>query len=234
MNKKFSAILLSGGSGSRLNENTPKQFLILNKKPIFTYSLELLIQEPQIKEIIIVYKVGTKKQIKDYIDSHHNLRDKKDILYTPGGPSRQKSVFNGLQKCNYENVILHETARPLITRELLDKVIKSEFDAVSASCPIPFTVLEKDTTDTISKILKRDNLVNIQLPQKFPTAKLLSAHSLAEAKNLKFTDDSSLYFAAGYDVHLIDGDENNLKITIERDLSIAEFILKEQEKKNQE
>ena len=139
--KSVSAVLLSGGSGSRMGGSCPKQFLELNGKPVFAYSLEALSGFPEIGEIVIVYREGTRKEIENIIAA---LKiELPPLLWQPGGETRRQSVAAGLALCSYPVTLLHETARPLVTRETVAAVLRHPAEAVTLGCEIPFTVLEK-------------------------------------------------------------------------------------------
>ena len=139
--KSVSAVLLSGGSGSRMGGSCPKQFLELNGKPVFAYALEALSGFPEIGEIVIVYREGTRKEIENIIAA---LKiELPPLLWQSGGETRRQSVAAGLALCSYPVTLLHETARPLVTRETVAAVLRHPAEAVTLGCEIPFTVAAK-------------------------------------------------------------------------------------------
>lgn len=219
-----SAVLLAGGCGSRMGAGRPKQFLELNGKPVFAYALEALSGFPEIGEIVIVYKEGTRDEAERIAAAMKPGLP--PLLWQPGGETRRQSVAAGLTRCSFPVTLLHETARPLVTRETVAAVLRHPAEAVTPGCEIPFTVLEKTESNEIGRILRRDRLFNVQLPQKFPTEKLREAHRLAEESGKTYTDDSSLFFDAGFSCAVAEGDPQNIKITRPEDLFIAEAVLK--------
>lgn len=219
-----SAVLLCGGSGSRMGAGCPKQFLELAGKPVLLYALEALTGFPEIGEIIVVYREGSRSETEAVLSRTNEALP--PLVWQPGGATRQESVFNGVSRCRYPVTLLHEAARPLVTRRTVAEVLHHPAEAVTPGAEIPFTVLEKNDRNEICAVLKRDRLFNVQLPQKFRTAALTEAHRRAAEHGETFTDDSSLYFAAGYACSVIPGDPQNLKITRPDDLFLAEAILK--------
>lgn len=225
-----SAVLLCGGSGSRMGAGCPKQFLELNGKPVLLYALEALTGFPEIGEIVVVYREGSRNETEAVLAQTDEALP--PLVWQAGGTTRQESVFNGVSRCRYPVVLLHEAARPLVTRETVAAVLNHPAEAVTPGAEIPFTVLEKNENDEICAVLKRDRLFNVQLPQKFRTEALRTAHRRAAERGETFTDDSSLYFAAGYACSVMPGDPQNLKITRPDDLFLAEQILKARRNRN--
>ena len=224
----ISTILLSGGVGSRSGKNIPKQYCKLKEKTIFCYCLEEIIKANLTKELVIVYGLGFLETIKNIVKPFKT--EFKSIKYVLGGNTRQESVYNGLQVCTGNQVILHESARPLITSNDLLKIANFHSENVTMGIDIPFTVLQKNN-GKITNILKRDELFNVQLPQKFNLEQLINAHELAIEEDRKFTDDSSLMFYYSNSVDVLDGSTENIKITNSKDFIIAEEILNKREEK---
>jgi 2-C-methyl-D-erythritol 4-phosphate cytidylyltransferase len=225
--KEFSCVLLAGGIGSRTKKEIPKQFFLLNGKPLIFHSFIKFYEIDEIKEIIITCP-------KDYIDDTKEKvigniifeREQTKIRFIQGGITRQKSVLIALKNCKYNNVIIHEAARPLVSKEDIFKIINSDKEAITLVNKIDFTVLEKKG-NSIKNILKRENLVNIMLPQKYNRDKLLEAHEYYNKTNIEFTDDSSLYYDYYKECYIEYGDPKNIKITDYKDFITAEAILGE-------
>ncbi len=218
----FSVILLSGGVGSRSGKNIPKQYCDLQGKRVINYCLDSIKDAGLLEEIVIVYGDGFLDLVKEIMEPYQNFF--KTIKYVPGGETRQDSVMSGLDACSYGNILLHESARPLITSDDLKKVAEYPEDNVTMGIDIPFTVLRK-SNGFIESILERETLFNVQLPQKFNRETLLNAHKNAKKHKKTFTDDSSLVFYYNSKVAVINGSEENIKLTTANDFSIAERIL---------
>lgn len=220
---KQSVILLAGGKGNRMEKKIPKQFLLLAGKPVIMHSIERLEKISSIEEIIIVCVEGYKKYIENYI-LKYNLKKKYKIVM--GGNTRQESVFNGLKEVNTESVIIHESARPFVTIKDFENIINSNEKNVTFGIQIPFTVLGVKN-DKINYSLNRQELINIQLPQKYETMKIYDCHLNALKDNKIFTDDSSLMFNYGKEILVLKGQSYNIKLTEANDFIVGEEIYKE-------
>lgn len=220
----YSLVLLSGGSGTRMNNNTPKQYMMLSGKPIIMHTLERVDSIDCIDEIIVVCKADYEKQIKAYIANYHLSKTYK-IAYA--GESRQASVYNGLLLAKNESVIIHEAARPFVKASEFLELINAEQKNVTYGSPINYTVLTYEN-NVIDGILQRDKLINIQLPQKFEKETLLSCHQRAIAEKKMFTEDASLvFYYTNKPIAVIRGKDYNLKITTPEDIIIGEKLYKE-------
>lgn len=219
----FSVILLAGGSGSRMEQIIPKQFLMLAGKPIIMHSIERLDQIDIIQEIIIICHKDYIELVNSYINTYM-IKTRCKII--PGGATRQESTYIGLQEATYENVIVHEAARPFVKKCEFEQLILNEHPNAIFGIAIPFTVLKG--TDHITELLERKELVNVQLPQKFQRSSLLIAHQKAVEDNKGFTEDASLlfYYEKG-NIGIVPGSIYNLKITEPVDLITGEVIYKE-------
>lgn len=219
----FSVVLLSGGSGSRMEKSIPKQFLMLAGKPIIMHSIERLDQIEGIQEIVIVCHKDYIELVKSYLDSYM-IKTRCKVI--PGGATRQESTYIGLQEATYESVIVHEAARPFVKKCEFDQLILDKHQNAIFGAAIPFTVLKG--TDHITELLERKELVNVQLPQKFQRTPLLKAHQKAVEDNLGFTEDASLlFYYEKVNIGIIPGSIYNLKITEPVDLITGEVIYKE-------
>lgn len=219
-----SFILLAGGKGSRMEQDLPKQFLMLAGKPVIMHIMERLEHIDEISEVIVVCIDDYKKYIEDYINKY---RLKKPYILVNGGKTRQDSVLNGLEVAKYETVILHEAARPFVTIEDFKRLIINEHSNVTYGKEIHYTVLKRDN-NFISGILDRETLINVQLPQKFGKTALINAHYKAREDGRFFTEDASLLsFYTSKKINIINGKDYNIKLTTNLDLIIAEEIYKE-------
>jgi 2-C-methyl-D-erythritol 4-phosphate cytidylyltransferase len=220
----YSLILLAGGKGTRMKKELPKQFLLLAGKPIIMHILERVEKVSSIGEVIIVCLEEYKGYIFDYIEKY-GLR--KSYILVSGGETRQQSVLNGLEASKYDNIILHESARPFVSVEDFENIINNEYLNVTYGREIPFTVLNRNENN-VSGILERETLINTQLPQKFEKKGLLQAHYEAKTEGKIFTEDASLLFNYKKEpIYILEGNDYNIKLTTNFDLLIAEEIYKE-------
>lgn len=217
---KTSAILLAGGIGQRMQSNTPKQFLELDKKPIALYSFQLFLDMPEIDEIIVVCH----NDFKDLFKSVHSKR----VWFALPGERRQDSVYNGLQATSHELICVHDAARPFIDRDLILKVLEAgeKYGAAAVGVPVIFTVKEIDGQNFVRNTPDRTSLWEIQTPQVLERGIIIEGFAYAKQHHLTVTDDVSLAELIGKRVKLVKGSHTNLKMTVPNDLAIANHILK--------
>lgn len=221
----YSLVLLSAGKGLRFGESTPKQYLALAGKPMIVHALERIEDIPEICETVIVCHPDYEGVIKKYLSEYRLC---KKTVFTSGGESRQDSVYNGLIAASYDNIILHEAARPLVSTADFRSLIECPKDNVTYTYPIAATVLKKSKNDYISDILNRDELVCLQAPQKFVKSDLLKVHNLARRDGAIFTEDAGmLYYYTKQPVYCLRGKPYNVKITEYTDLLFAETLFQE-------
>jgi 2-C-methyl-D-erythritol 4-phosphate cytidylyltransferase len=219
----YSLILLAGGQGSRMKHSVPKQYLLLHGKPIMVHVLERIDVLDKIGEIIITCPQSYIDKTKEIVESYGLT---KKIIYTEGGATRQESTYNALKLVSSPSVIIHEAARPFVRSDEFEKLISVEDESATYALDIPFTVLKGH--EYIEENLNRSELLNIQLPQKFNTKKLIEAHEAAIKHNKLYTEDASLYFEYTKEkIRVLEGTEYNIKITRPIDMKIAEIIYKD-------
>ncbi len=219
----ITAVILSGGKGVRMKNVVPKQYLLLAGKPMIMHSIERIDSIPQINEIVIVCEKSFESSL-ELMMKQYNITT--PIRFAPAGATRQESVFSGLQKVSNDLVLLHEAARPFVLKNDFLKLINEKEKNVTFGYEIPFTVVKGK--EIILDTLSRDELKNIQLPQKFEVKTLLKAHEMAQKNNEKFTEDASMittYKLA--DVKIINGNSYNIKITEPIDFLVGEIIYRE-------
>lgn len=227
----YSLLLLNGGIGSRLGAEKAKQFLKLNGIPILAYALKVADRVSGITEIVVNFPPGERDVVEQLVSDY---AVQTPVVYVEPGETRHDSVLALLKRASNDNVLIHETARPLVSEEDFSSLISSSFKNVSLMRPISFTVAPVDpATSEITGSLERDRLRNVQLPQKFSKEDLLAAHTKAESESMKFTEDSTLLAVAGIPVHFIDGNDRNLKITTPVDMKIARALLSREEDINE-
>jgi|GEM_PF-5905178 2-C-methyl-D-erythritol 4-phosphate cytidylyltransferase len=194
--------------------------------------------------LLILRNLLKPKLIKKLIKINKNIINKK-IIITFGGDIRQDSIYNGLIKASNSKVIIYESSRPFISKEDFIKIIEDPFDNITYGDKINFTVLIKEERKNekkedknnnsiienkkiffIKSILDRESLVNIQLPQKFKKENLIFAHKKAKEEKRIFTDDSSLLFYYGYNVKILEGNPENIKITYKNEIKNYKYLFK--------
>lgn len=219
----YSLLFLNGGVGSRVGADQPKQLLKVKGIPLLVYSLVAVDKLDAIDQIIINYPSGWRDTIEEVLRSYSI---KTPVVLVEAGETRHTSVAAMLPHVKNEHVIIHESARPLVTQKDFETLIAAEHENISYMLPIPFTVAPVDPqTKKVTGSLERNLLRNVQLPQKFNKQTLQIAHSFAEEKKVEFTEDATLVASAGYPVYFIDGSDQNFKITTPLDIIIATRLL---------
>lgn len=217
----FGMVVLAGGIGRRIGRPFPKQFLLLGGKPLLIHVLEKARAIPELEQVVITCPEAHLDETKQLLANHGFGERFRCIV---GGASRQESVYLGLQAlAGADSVVIHEAVRPLVTADEFRALIASPDENVMFGIPISFTVLRGH--EYVEGLLDREELVNVQLPQKFSLPKLRAAHEAARADGSSFTEDASLFVAySGERVRILPGSERNVKITVPADIVMAEAL----------
>lgn len=218
--KKY-AIIVAGGSGTRMGGNLPKQFMLLRGKPVIYYTIKTFLDAYDDMQIILVLPADYSDTGQQIIDAY---LDKSRIRSTAGGDTRFQSVKNGLALVEEASIVfVHDGVRCLLSKELIHRCFEK---AVENGTAIP-AVVSRDSIRLLdsndSKAYDRNKVMLIQTPQTFQSKLLLPAFQTAYKEG--FTDEATVAEASGIKVSLIEGEENNIKITRPVDLLIAEKIL---------
>lgn len=231
------AIILSGGVGSRMGLNIPKQYVMVGGQPVINYSLKMFFDNENIDAVII----GVANEWKEFLKENvSNLDNNKPIFYAEPGVTRQYSIYNALKVAwnagfNEEDyVIIHDAARPLVSHELINRCLEAVkyADAILPVIPVKDTTYLSEDGRHIKSLLNRKCLWSGQSPEAFPLGKYLKLHDDTPCEELlKITGSTELSFKAGHDCQMIEGDSLNFKITTPEDLSNFEAILTKENNK---
>ena len=218
---KCAVIIVAAGRGHRFGSDMPKQYCDLNGRMILSHTLAAFCAHPLVRSVTTVIHPDDVELFK---------RAAKGLFkatYVFGGRERQDSVRLGLQSLKDENpdiVLIHDAARPFVSFDLINRVIAACADkGAIPALPVVDTLKFAGESRLIQKTVDRQGLWRVQTPQGFPFAQILKAHEQAEGKAL--TDDAAVAESAGLPVALVDGDEDNFKITTAADLARAQKIL---------
>lgn len=226
--KKY-AVIVAGGSGSRMGGNLPKQFMLLKNKPVLYYTLKTFLESYADLQIILVLPVDFTDMGQEIIDAFF---DKDRIRITAGGETRFQSVKNGLALITEESIIfVHDGVRCLLSANLIHHCYETALSTGSAIPAIPCKDSVRLVYEHGSDPVDRNRLVLIQTPQTFHSKIILPAFQI-DYKD-KFTDEATVVEAFGLHVTLVKGEETNIKITQPVDLLIAERILEERSQKSE-
>ncbi len=218
--KKY-AVIVAGGIGSRMNTSIPKQFLLLNGKPILFYTIDTFLKAYDDLNIILVLPEEFMAAGQEIIDAFF---DYSRIKITAGGRTRFHSVQNGLQLIKEESIIfVHDGVRCLLTTALIHRCYAAAVENGTAIPVIPSKDSVRLITQATNEVIDRAKIRLVQTPQTFHSKILLPAFNI-DFKD-KFTDEASVVEAFGIKVDLIEGEEMNTKITTPFDLLVAEKIL---------
>lgn len=223
-----SAILLSGGLGTRMGAPIPKQYLPLAGKPVVFHSFDLFLSHPKIQEVIVVCKAECNHFFTSYPKA--KITGAPSLRFALPGPRRQDSVFNGLQQVSSGAtfVCIHDGARPLLSPEDLNNVILSaeRYGAASLASPIKNTLKLASSDGFVSKTIDREGVWEVYTPQVARISLIRQGFAIANTGNLTATDDNFLIELTGHPVKLVDGDPSNIKITTPEDLFFASCMKK--------
>jgi 2-C-methyl-D-erythritol 4-phosphate cytidylyltransferase len=214
------AIIVAGGSGSRMGSTLPKQFMLLKGKPLLWFTINAFIEAYDDVQIILVLPEA-------YLDN--GTRIAKEFPYnririTTGGQTRFHSVKNGLRLVdNHSIVFVHDGVRCLVTPELIRRCGTAAIENGNAVPAIPASDTIRIETQSGNEFIDRNKAYLIQTPQTFFSNVIKNAFEQEYVDS--FTDEASVVEKTGEKIFLVEGEQNNIKITRPLDLVLAEYIL---------
>jgi 2-C-methyl-D-erythritol 4-phosphate cytidylyltransferase len=215
------AVIVAGGSGTRMGTAVPKQFLQLAGKPVLHHTImAFLTAIPDINIVLVL----PENQISYAQMVLSSFTERIDITIVAGGATRFHSVQNGLKDIPEDAIIfVHDGVRPLCTPDLIRACWQQAVEHGSAIPAIPVADSIRKLNHGGSEPVDRSLLRSIQTPQTFQASILL--HAYKQPYQVSFTDEATVVEAAGGRVDLIDGEKSNIKITTPEDLLIAEALI---------
>lgn len=231
--KRFVAIVLAAGTGSRMNSDIPKQYMKLGDYPVLYYSLKAF-EESDVESVILVSGAPDIAYCRKEIVERYGFR--KVYAVVAGGKERYLSVYEGLKAVSQADyVLIHDGARPLIDQESIRRsmdVVETEKACVLAT-PVKDTIKVSDDAGYVMETPKRSRLWAIQTPQSFSYDLIMQAYAklflVQQAGDMLplMTDDAMIVEQmSGHKVKLVQGKNENIKITTPEDLGVAELFLK--------
>lgn len=232
------AILPAAGLGTRMGSELPKQFLELEGAPILLHTMRRIASCDAVSEVIVATRGDEIARLETRI-GRESFRQTVRVI--KGGDSRQDSVAAALERVadDTELVLVHDAVRPFVSREQISRVIEEARKCQAAILGIPAmdTVKEvkraslPEDVALITATIPRERIVLAQTPQVFATKLLKEAFARAKADGISASDEAGLVERLGYDVHVVQGSERNIKITRPSDMELAQFYLEQEREK---
>lgn len=224
------ALIIAGGSGKRMKQEIPKQFLNVNDKPIIIYTLEAFQTHPEIDEIGVVCIEGWQDILQAYAKQYKITKLKWIVL---GGKNGQDSIRNGIfeaeKKYSEDDIVLiHDAIRPMVSHEIISDCIVQckKYGSAIVVTPCNTVILKRNDDDASKEVVPRDELAVTQTPQAFPLKKIADAHRKALSLGITNSVAScTLMIELGEKVHFSIGEETNIKLTTPGDLKIFKALL---------
>ncbi|MFA5164780.1 MAG: 2-C-methyl-D-erythritol 4-phosphate cytidylyltransferase [Candidatus Omnitrophota bacterium] len=225
---KVAAIVAAAGKGERMKAKTHKAFVALGKEPILAHTLKALEASSVVSEIVIVVHQADLPKAR-LLAKKGKFKKIKDII--AGGKRRMDSVKSGLASVSEDSecVIVHDGCRPFVSNKLISSVVDAAdtFGAAIPGLPVKPTIKQVEKGNFVSATLDRATLIEVQTPQAFRKDILLRAYDSAFAPGVEAseaTDDAALVERMGIKVKVVDGSQDNIKITTPEDLKHAKIL----------
>ncbi|TCZ74557.1 2-C-methyl-D-erythritol 4-phosphate cytidylyltransferase [Flaviaesturariibacter aridisoli] len=222
--KKY-AIIVAGGTGTRMGSSTPKQFLLLGDKPVLYYTIKTFLEAYDDLEIVLVLPEDHTDMGREIIDAYFDYRR---IRVTAGGETRFHSVRNGLQLIDGDGIVfVHDGVRCLLSKDLIHRCHDKALENGSAIPVVPCRDSVRLLSSEDNEAIERSRVVLVQTPQTFHSRILRPAFDIDYKE--RFTDEATVVESFGLKIQLVEGEEDNLKITRPVDLLVAAEILRQRQ-----
>lgn len=220
-----SVIITAGGIGKRMGSDLPKQFLVLGGKPVLVHTLELFFKYDPGIEIILTLPNEWRGYWETVIDKYYC---RVPHIVVNGGEERYHSIQNALKRCSGSYIAVHDGVRPFVSFETLDRCFSAlnEYEAVVPVLKLKESI--RQTSENLTNAVDRTNFRLVHTPQCFHADVLRQAYE--QAYHEKVTDDACLVEELGYTIHLVESNEENIKLTTPFDFLIAETIIQKSKK----
>ncbi len=224
------ALLIAGGSGNRMHQDIPKQFITVNERPVIVYTLEAFEKHPEIDAIAVVCIEGWDQVLWAY-SKQFNITKLKYVV--PGGKNGQDSIRNGVMELekHYDSndlVLIHDAIRPMVSAEIISDNIRVANEHGNAITVIPCAEAMLQTEDGVISTgsCSRDRLKRTQTPQAFRIGDICNLHRRAlEAGITNSVASCTLMIEMGEQVYFSTGSEKNVKLTTVEDIDIFKALL---------
>lgn len=221
-------LIPAAGMGRRMGADRNKVLLHLLGQPLIAWTLRAAEAAESVVWIGLICQPADQPLLQAVID---DLNLHKPVVFLPGGDTRQDSVYNGLQGLPEDatQVLIHDGARCLATADLFNRCAAAlhHHKGLIAAIPVKDTIKVVNADQQITATPDRQHLWAAQTPQGFDVALLKQCHDEGRRQGWAVTDDAALFEQCGLPVHIVPGEETNLKVTTPVDLALAEFILQQ-------
>lgn len=215
-------IIVAGGTGSRMNSATPKQFLMLGNAPVIIHTIKRFVEFDSNMGVVVVIHADYVAELKELLNKY-NLNQ---VKFCEGGTTRFHSVKNGLnciEETHHVVVGVHDAARPLVSKDTLERCYALAAEKGNAVPVLEVTESIRQVKGSESHSMNRNDFRIVQTPQCFILDKALPAYE--QTYSDLFTDDAAVLESAGQCIYLTEGNAENIKITHPKDIRIAEVLL---------
>ena len=226
------ALLIAGGSGNRMGQDIPKQFMHVNGSPIIIHTMRCFQSHPDIDAIAVVCLNGWETVLQAYANQF--CIDKLKWIF-PGGNTGMESIHNGIyglkaEGCDDEDLVLiHDSVRPLLSQEIISNniAICKAYGYAITGIQCREAILESEDGFKTDKSIPRDKLIRTQTPQTFRLGNIIKVHEMAKENGIINSVASCTLIAeiGGIEMHIVPGSEKNIKITTVEDLEILKALM---------
>lgn len=217
-------VILAGGVGTRMGRDIPKQYIVIEGKPVLVYTLERFQECSDIDRIVIVADEAWRDDINSWLKQYGIT---KFLCYADPGSTRQDSVFSGISACKpyasdeRDIVVVHEAARALVSTSLICNIIHNleGYDACIPVLPMKDSIIYSETGESVDNLLDRTTLFCGQAPESFYLLPYWTLHAKTDPALLSsFRADHELCYFHKWNIRCIPGEENNFKLTTPSDI----------------
>ena len=218
---KYYAVIVAGGSGNRMQTETPKQFLLLNNLPVLMHTIKAFAQSDTQPKIIVVLNKD-QHAYWSRLCEEFNFNIPHQVV--AGGLERFHSVQNAINSIDENGIVaIHDAVRPLVSKRLIDNCFNLTKEKGNVIAAVQSSDSVRILKDGATSAIKRDEVYLVQTPQTFNLSLLKTAYK--QMFQSTFTDDASVVEALGEEINIIEGERNNIKITFPIDLDLAEMLI---------
>ncbi|NEU07219.1 2-C-methyl-D-erythritol 4-phosphate cytidylyltransferase [Flavihumibacter sp. R14] len=222
---KYYALIVGGGAGTRMGTDIPKQFLMLNEKPVLMHTIQAFYLSAYKPEIIVVLNIDY-HQYWEKLCAEHNFNIPHTLV--KAGRQRFYSVKNGLTYIKGQAIVaIHDAVRPLVSDSLITECFREAELKGNAVCSVQPSDSVRRQLGESTETINRDEIFLVQTPQTFEIGIIKKAYK--QPYRVLFTDDASVVEASGVKINMIPGEKRNLKITFPEDVPIAELFLQKRQ-----